>query len=253
MDTFVDSSWYALRFLDAHNTAQLFGKDKVRPVDTYVGGVEHAILHLLYAKFVYKFLATQTDLFPPEKRGEGEVHEPFTTLLSQGMVHGKTFTDPATGRFLKPDELDFSADAKNPVIKGREGPVRPNVSYEKMSKSKYNGVDPTACIERFGADSVRAHVLFSAPVSEVLEWEEGKIVGVQRWFGRVWKVVGESVGAVEGEVGKVVQVLGQVKTEDAIKQVLTDLHTQLPAIKDLTDAEADVLLVTHTTIASVSD
>ena len=104
------------------------------------------------------------------------------------MVHGKTYTDSTTGRFLKPEEVDLSEPNK-PRIKRTGEP--PNVSWEKMSKSKYNGVDPADCIRKYGADATRAHILFQAPVGEVLEWHEEKIVGIQRWFGRVWRVIGK--------------------------------------------------------------
>lgn len=207
MDTFVDSSWYFLRFLDAHNTKQPFSPDRAKPVDVYIGGIEHAILHLLYARFIYKFLTNELQL----GHATGPA-EPFRTLLSQGMVHGKTFSDPETGRFLLPDEVN-------------EHSV---VSFEKMSKSKHNGVDPTACTQRYGADATRAHVLFAAPVSEVLDWDESKIVGIERWYGRVWKVV-HAAATGTGVQGNV-----------------------LPPASDLNDEEAAMVLATHNTIVSVT-
>lgn len=103
------------------------------------------------------------------------------------MVHGKTYSDPTTGRFLKPEEVDLT-NPRSPTIRNTGEPAA--VSWEKMSKSKHNGVDPADCIRKYGADATRAHMLFQAPVGEVLEWREEKIVGIQRWFGRVWKVVG---------------------------------------------------------------
>ncbi|KAJ4348068.1 uncharacterized protein N0V89_009440 [Didymosphaeria variabile] len=184
MDTFMDSSWYMFRFLDSENKTSLVAPEKANagmPVDVYIGGVEHAILHLLYARFISKFLAT-TDVWPEGHRALGE---PFKRLITQGMVHGKTYSDPATGRFLRSDELDFTKRSE-PTIKGTE--VVPKVSYEKMSKSKYNGVDPGATIAKYGADVTRAHMLFQAPVSDVLEWDEQKITGVQRWLSRVLKL-----------------------------------------------------------------
>ena len=97
-------------------------------------------------------------------------------------MHGKTYSDPATGRFLRPEEVDLSKPSE-PLIRGTE--IVPKVSYEKMSKSKYNGVDPVGTITKYGADVTRAHMLFQAPVSDVLEWDEQKITGVQRWLARV--------------------------------------------------------------------
>ncbi|KAJ5033350.1 uncharacterized protein L3040_008468 [Drepanopeziza brunnea f. sp. 'multigermtubi'] len=181
MDTFVDSSWYFMRFPDAHNSDSLFSPeaaDANLPVDLYVGGVEHAILHLLYARFISKFMATTP--FWPE--GVEHLGEPFKTVLAQGMVHGKTYSDPATGRFLKPDEVNLSDPSQPSVIASNQ---IANVSFEKMSKSKYNGVDPGTCIAKYGADATRAHILFQAPVSEVLEWDEAKIAGVTRWLHKL--------------------------------------------------------------------
>jgi leucyl-tRNA synthetase len=181
MDTFMDSSWYFFRFLDPRNGDTLVDPQKANkrmPVDLYVGGVEHAILHLLYARFISKFLAS-TSTWPEGGLVNGE---PFKRLITQGMVHGETFTDPENGRFLRPDELDLTTPSK-PLIKANG--LAPKVSYEKMSKSKYNGVDPGATIAIYGADATRAHMLFQAPVGDVLEWDPKKIAGVQRWLGRV--------------------------------------------------------------------
>ena len=187
MDTFMDSSWYFFRYADPQNKEQPVGPEAAEtflPVDIYVGGVEHAILHLLYARFISKFLA-QTPLWPSGGGSENK-GEPFRALITQGMVHGRTFSDPQTGRFLKPDEVDLS-DPKEPRIMATG--ERPAVSFEKMSKSKHNGVDPSTCVAAYGADATRAHMLFLAPVSEVLEWDEDRIIGIHRWFNRVWRVV----------------------------------------------------------------
>jgi leucyl-tRNA synthetase len=181
MDTFMDSSWYFFRFLDPNNETAIVDPKKTNsgmPVDLYVGGVEHAILHLLYARFISKFLAT-TPAWPKGYLTKGE---PFSRLITQGMVHGETFTDPENGRFLRSDEVDLTTLSK-PLIKATG--ITPNITYEKMSKSKYNGVDPGATIAKYGADATRAHMLFQAPVGDVLEWDEKKITGVQRWLSRV--------------------------------------------------------------------
>ena len=185
MDTFVDSSWYFMRFPDSKNKEAPFSAEVANanlPVDLYIGGVEHAILHLLYSRFISKFVAT-TPLWPDGKKSASE---PFKEVLTQGMVHGKTFSDPATGRFLRPEELDLT-DPSNPVITASR--EKPYVSYEKMSKSKYNGVDPSTCMAKYGADATRAHILFQAPVSEVLEWDEEKIAGITRWLRRLYEFI----------------------------------------------------------------
>ncbi|KAH8689665.1 hypothetical protein BGW36DRAFT_308745 [Talaromyces proteolyticus] len=242
MDTFVDSSWYYLRYLDPKNENKPFSPSVARPVDIYIGGVEHAILHLLYARFIYKFLS-QSELFPEvaQSSSTSSPAEPFRTLLSQGMVHGKTYSEPSTGRFLLPSELDFTNKDK-PLIKGTQ--VTPTISFEKMSKSKHNGVDPTTCVNKYGADTTRAHVLFSAPAGEVLEWDETKIIGIERWFGRLWKLLTDAQEILSHT--EAVQF-----SNDAVMQ---NAHAfELPNLINLPDADADAVLATHQTIVSVSD
>ncbi|ESZ93679.1 leucyl-tRNA synthetase [Sclerotinia borealis F-4128] len=190
MDTFVDSSWYFMRFADPKNSMTPFSPqaaNAILPVDVYIGGVEHAILHLLYARFISKFLST-TSLWPEGSTSKVR-GEPFKRLLSQGMVHGKTYLDPTNGRFLKPEEVDLSTPSKPIVI--ASGEVA-NISFEKMSKSKYNGVDPATCMTKYGADATRAHMLFQAPVTEVLEWDEQKITGITRWLKRLHEYINSS-------------------------------------------------------------
>ncbi|TFB04971.1 hypothetical protein CCMA1212_002497 [Trichoderma ghanense] len=183
MDTFVDSSWYYARFADPHNPDQLLSPEAAKslPVDIYIGGVEHAILHLLYARFIYKFLAT-TPLLPQYSEEDALSAEPFKRLITQGMVHGKTYIDPETGKFLKPDEVDLS-DPSKPLVVATGAPA--TVAFEKMSKSKHNGVDPTEFTSKYGVDPTRAHMLFQAPVADVLNWDEHKIAGVTRWLQKL--------------------------------------------------------------------
>ncbi|KAF7927477.1 uncharacterized protein EAE98_005859 [Botrytis deweyae] len=192
MDTFVDSSWYFMRFADPKNSTTPFSPEAanaILPVDVYIGGVEHAILHLLYARFISKFLST-TPLWP-EGSAKNVLGEPFKKLLSQGMVHGKTYLDPSNGRFLKPEEVDLTTPSKPILIASGE---LAKISYEKMSKSKYNGVDPAQCMTKYGADATRAHMLFQAPVTEVLEWDEQKISGITRWLKRLHDYICTSTG-----------------------------------------------------------
>ncbi|VVT46691.1 uncharacterized protein SAPINGB_P001339 [Magnusiomyces paraingens] len=182
MDTFMDSSWYFFRYTDPHNTNEIFDYKKaseLMPVDIYVGGIEHAILHLLYSRFISKFLAKNGNWSGGDLNGE-----PIKRLVTQGMVHGKTTVCPETGKFLRPHEIDYENDDPNkPLVKASQKPAL--VSYEKMSKSKYNGADPGECIKTHGADATRAHILFQAPVSDVLNWDESQIVGVKRWLSKV--------------------------------------------------------------------
>ncbi|CCF56040.1 hypothetical protein KAFR_0A06050 [Kazachstania africana CBS 2517] len=182
MDTFIDSSWYYFRYLDPHNSTLPFNYEKASegmPVDIYIGGVEHAVLHLLYSRFITKFLNSINAVDLSKTNAE-----PFHYLVTQGMVHGKTFVDPQTGRFLKPEEVE---EKDSGVIMKTTG-AAPLISYEKMSKSKYNGADPNACIAMHGPDATRAHILFQSPIEDVLRWDEEKIVGVERWLQRVIKL-----------------------------------------------------------------
>ncbi|MCX7624621.1 MAG: leucine--tRNA ligase [Candidatus Sumerlaeaceae bacterium] len=162
MDTFVDSSWYFLRYCDPHNDREPFSKEKARqwmPVDQYIGGIEHAILHLLYSRFFVKALR---DL------GLVDCDEPFLRLLAQGMVTN-TYIDKQTGK-LAVDEHG-----------------RPK--YAKMSKSLGNGVDPMDIIERYGADTARLFILFAAPAEKELEWSDRGVEGCYRFLNRLWRLV----------------------------------------------------------------
>lgn len=196
MDTFIDSSWYFFRYCDPRNKDVIFDFKKASenmPVDIYTGGVEHAILHLLYSRFISKFLG-DVNLWD----GKAFNNEPIRRLITQGMVHGKTYKDPGSGRFLKPDEVILD-NPGNPIVK--ESGEAASVSYEKMSKSKYNGVDPATCIGKYGADAVRAHTLFSAPIADVLLWNEEQILGTERWLRKVLKMSLDVVTAVKKGCG----------------------------------------------------
>ncbi|KAJ1676665.1 Leucyl-tRNA synthetase, mitochondrial, partial [Spiromyces aspiralis] len=113
--------------------------------------------------------------------------EPFKQLVTQGMVHGRTFKDPDTERFLRPKEVTLDSNG-DPMMVGGSGKA-PLVSFEKMSKSKYNGVDPVEVVKTYGADVTRLHILYKAPPREVLEWETDSIVGMQRWLVRLGRLV----------------------------------------------------------------
>ncbi|KAJ3193869.1 hypothetical protein HK101_003949 [Irineochytrium annulatum] len=191
MDTFVDSSWYWLRYLDPKNDSTICHPSQfdLLPVDTYIGGVEHSILHLLYARFLGKFLLRSgivSGTAFAENRGE-----PFSSLLSQGMVTGKTYRCSDSGRCLKPEELDFT-DASNPTMKASG--KTPVVTWEKMSKSKYNGTDPLEVISYYGSDCARLSILYKTPPSDDLLWDEDGTIGMERWLSRCWRLVSEVDG-----------------------------------------------------------
>ncbi|KAL2118430.1 hypothetical protein VTJ04DRAFT_8090 [Mycothermus thermophilus] len=245
MDTFVDSSWYYMRFIDPHNQDVPFAADKARsmlPVDLYIGGIEHAILHLLYARFIYKFLMTSSLVSGSTSEADPtSVHEPFKRLITQGMVHGKTYIDPATGKFLKPDEVDLT-DPTSPKVAATGAPA--TVTYEKMSKSKHNGVDPTSVITQHGADATRAHMLFQAPVSDVLDWDGDKIIGVTRWLNRVHDLVTSLSPSTEPAP--------TTSPREYLEQTYSRLSSMTP--DQLTQWDADTTVWRHVqqTISSVS-
>ncbi|KAJ3318854.1 hypothetical protein HDV06_006975 [Boothiomyces sp. JEL0866] len=180
MDTFVDSSWYWIRFLDSHNEKELVSKEKLGqlPVDIYIGGIEHSIMHLLYARFIAKFL---TDI----KLIDIPNGEPFKKLLTQGMVTGITFKCSNTHRYIPSSEIEYADN--QPRIKATASPVK--VTFEKMSKSKFNGVNPHHVIQQYGTDVTRLFILYKAPPQDDLAWDSTAIVGMQRFLNRVQELV----------------------------------------------------------------
>lgn len=178
MDTFVESSWYFMRYCNPFCTTGMIDRDSADywlPVDQYIGGVEHAILHLLYSRYFTRVM-----------RDEGLVgiSEPFDKLLTQGMVCRETMTCPEH-KFLYYDEIVQSETG--PVCKMCSSPVTPG-RLEKMSKSKKNGVDPDKMLDKYGADTTRLFCLFAAPPERDLEWSDQGIEGADRFLNRVWRI-----------------------------------------------------------------
>lgn len=181
MDTFVDSSWYFLRYCDPKNTEQAFDKnivDRWTPIHQYIGGVEHAVMHLLYARFFHKVLR---DL------GMTSSNEPFKRLLTQGMVLGPSYYSEKENKYLNPNEVELKGD-KAFSKSGEELAIK----VEKMSKSKNNGVDPEEIIQKYGVDSARVFIMFAAPPEKELEWNENGLAGAYRFLTRVWRLVLEN-------------------------------------------------------------
>jgi len=190
MDTFMESSWYFARYTCADASAPLDPKhvDHWLPVDLYIGGIEHAVLHLLYARFFQKALC---DL------GYSTVREPFKRLLCQGMVCMESYTrEPIDGKkqCFYPDEVDVIKDDKGKVVsavlKADGQPVTVG-RVVKMSKSLRNTVDPQGLIDQFGADTARLFTLFAAPPELDLEWKESGVIGAHRFLKRLWTMVQE--------------------------------------------------------------
>ncbi len=220
MDTFVDSSWYFLRYCDSKNTELPFGKEAVdswTPVNQYIGGVEHAVMHLLYARFFTKVLR---DI------GLLKANEPFKRLLTQGMVLGPSYYSEKENRFLFAHEVRTAGDKAYSLETGEELVIK----IEKMSKSKNNGVDPEVMIQKYGADTTRLFIMFTAPPEKELEWNENGLAGASRFLNRVWRVVLENIELIKDEKID----YSKVSKED--KALIRKLHQ---TIKRVTEAIED--------------
>lgn len=186
MDTFVDSSWYFMRYADPRNSVLPFDPSTAAywtPVDQYIGGDDHAVMHLIYARFWTK---VSRDL------GLVEYDEPFRRLLTQGMVVGETFYDDSSGKkvYYMPGDVTVERDAKGKITKAASSDGTPlKYAIERMSKSKGNGVDPDEMVEIYGADAARLFILFAAPIENELVWNEAGIEGAVRFLQRVWRQV----------------------------------------------------------------
>jgi len=224
-DTFMESSWYYARYACRDlATGMLDARASYwTPVDQYVGGIEHAILHLLYSRFFHKLM-----------RDEGLVNsdEPFKRLLTQGMVVAGTWyreDDKGGKHWFSPVDVDCERDAHGKVTKAwlvSDGQPVNFGGIEKMSKSKNNGVDPQGMIEKYGADTVRLFMMFAAPPDASLEWSDAGVEGAQRFLKRLWKMVSDHVAQ------------GAVPALD---------------VAALADGARDLRRKTHETIAKTSD
>ncbi|STZ56286.1 Leucine--tRNA ligase [Moraxella lacunata] len=189
-DTFVESSWYAQRFTTPHDDTQMVGRqgaDKWLSVNQYVGGIEHAILHLLYARFFHKVM-----------RDEGLVggSEPFECLLAQGMVLAGTFyREKADGSktYYFPYEVEVRGNEAVLIADGEPVTIG---KIEKMSKSKNNGVDPQTIMGEYGADTVRLYTMFTAPADQTLEWSDSALKGPYNFVKKVWRLADEHLTAI---------------------------------------------------------
>ncbi|MDO9167047.1 MAG: leucine--tRNA ligase, partial [Rhodoferax sp.] len=238
MDTFVDSSWYYMRYCDPTNTEQMVagGADYWMPMDQYIGGIEHAILHLLYARFWTKVMR---DL------GLVKVDEPFTKLLTQGMVLNHIYSrkaDKGGIEYFWPHEVEDIADASGKVIGARlkaakgDLPAGTPITYEgvgTMSKSKNNGVDPQELIEKYGADTARLYTMFTAPPEATLEWNDAGVEGSYRFLRRVWnfgvKLSAMDSIAVSASATRA-RALKDINFSKEAKALRLDIHTVLKQV-----------------------
>ena len=242
MDTFVDSSWYFMRYCDAHNSDNMVaeGADYWMPMDQYIGGIEHAILHLLYARFWTKVMR---DL------GLVKVDEPFTKLLTQGMVLNHIYSrKSAKGAkdYFWPHDIEHVLDEGGKVIGAKlknaadssDGllPVGTEITYEgvgTMSKSKNNGVDPQHLIEKYGADTARLYTMFTSPPELTLEWNDAAVEGSYRFLRRVYnyaqRLLGVDYGAAIDLVGER-KNLAEIAFDPVSKALRLEIHTVLKQV-----------------------
>jgi leucyl-tRNA synthetase len=221
MDTFVESSWYFARYASPNYEGGMVDKQAANhwlPVDQYIGGIEHAILHLLYARFFHKLM-----------RDEGLVssNEPFKNLLTQGMVVAETYYRTASNGgkdWFNPADVEVERDAKAKIIGARlktDGLPVEIGGTEKMSKSKNNGVDPQAMIEAYGADTCRLFMMFASPPDMSLEWSDSGVEGSNRFLRRVWRLAQSHVA--QGLPG----ALDVAALDDAQKAVRRSIHSAI--------------------------
>ena len=242
MDTFVDSSWYFMRYCDAHNSEKMVadGVDYWMPMDQYIGGIEHAILHLLYARCWTKVMR---DL------GLVKVDEPFTKLLTQGMVLNHIYSrKSAKGAkdYFWPHDIEHVLDEGGKVIGAKlknaadssDGllPVGTEITYEgvgTMSKSKNNGVDPQHLIEKYGADTARLYTMFTSPPELTLEWNDAAVEGSYRFLRRVYnyaqRLLGVDYGAAIDLVGER-KNLAEIAFDPVSKALRLEIHTVLKQV-----------------------
>jgi leucyl-tRNA synthetase len=224
MDTFVDSSWYFMRYCDARNDRAMVGAGTQywMPMDQYIGGIEHAILHLLYARFWTKVMR---DLHLVK------VDEPFTRLLTQGMVLNEAFvrTSADAGReYFWAHDLEIERDEHQHVLSAKAKRDGQPVQYEgwtTMSKSKNNGIDPQELIDRSGADTARLFVMFASPPEQTLEWNDAGVEGANRFLRRLW-----AYGARHAEVMRAAAEMDATGLDEAAKALRFEVHTVLRQI-----------------------
>jgi leucyl-tRNA synthetase len=249
MDTFVDSSWYFMRYCDPTHADKMVaeGADYWMPMDQYIGGIEHAILHLLYARFWTKVMRDLRvkGTADAEATGLVKVDEPFTKLLTQGMVLNHIYsrrTDKGGKDYFWPCDVEHVLDDSGKVIGARlvkavgDLPVGALIDYEgvgTMSKSKNNGVDPQELIEKYGADTARLYTMFTAPPEATLEWNDAAVEGSYRFLRRVWNFgvkLATMNFAASNEAATRATGLKDVKFDKEAKALRLEIHTVLKQV-----------------------
>lgn len=243
-DTFMESSWYYARYCSPQDDTQMIDPEEANywlPVDQYIGGIEHAILHLLYARFFHKLL---------RDAGLVKGDEPFKSLLCQGMVLADAFSyqnENGGKEWVNPADVALVKDDKGRVVKAsHEENELKHEGMIKMSKSKNNGVDPQEAIDIYGADVVRLYTMFAAPPEQSLEWSNAGVQGAQKFLQRVWRlavelVEGGDVAALNVDALDDKQKATRRKTHETIQKVSDDIsrrnafNTAIAAIMELTN------------------
>ena len=230
MDTFVESSWYQFRYMSPRDDAHMVAPEAAAywgQADQYIGGIEHAILHLLYARFFTKLMNDE---------GIVSVREPFKQLLTQGMVLAATYyRESADGKktWFNPAEVRVQTDDKGrPVSAVLEADGQPVVigGVEKMSKSKNNGVDPQQIIDAYGADTARLFMMFASPPEQSLEWSDAGVEGAHRFLRRLWRTVYEFVQ--NGGSGASKFSGSQETLSGSLKDLRFKLHSTIAKVTD---------------------
>lgn len=226
LDTFVESSWYYARYASPNFEQGMVDPQAAQswlPVTQYIGGVEHAILHLLYARFFHKLMRDQ---------GVVQGNEPFKNLLTQGMVLSHAFGTEHDGKkhWHFADDVELERDDKKRIIaatlKATGEPV--SISLEKMSKSKNNGVDPQAIIDQFGADTARVFMMFAAPPDQSLEWSDAGVEGSNRFLKRVWRLAVQHLESTAKEL----PLLDQAKLGEDALALRRKVHETIQKVGD---------------------
>ena len=226
-DTFMESSWYYARYCSPDNETSMLDSEKANywlPVDQYIGGIEHAILHLLYARFFHKLLRDV---------GLVKSDEPFKSLLCQGMVLADTYyREGANGgqEWIAPSDVEVTRNEKGAVVSAvskLDGEPVISAGMSKMSKSKNNGIDPQEVINQYGADTVRLFIMFTSPPEQTLEWSDSGVEGAHRFLKRVWKLVHDFI-----EAGGEQTSLDGLSLNSQQKTLRRELHKTIAKVTD---------------------
>ncbi|KEI70511.1 leucine--tRNA ligase [Endozoicomonas elysicola] len=242
-DTFMESSWYYARYCSPKSDDQMLNPEQANywlPVDQYIGGIEHAVMHLLYSRFYHKLL---------RDAGLVESDEPYKRLLCQGMVLADTYfklDEKGVKQWIAPTDVDSEFDDKGRMTKAtlkETGEAVEHAGMSKMSKSKNNGIDPQDLIDQYGADTIRLYTMFAAPPEQTLEWSESAVEGANRFLRRFWKQAAEHIAS-----GDVVAIDLNALTKEQ-KDLRRKVHETINKVSD----DCERRLTFNTAIAAIME